>query len=66
MSYPDIPPMNLLNQLEPDVKEYLLNKVNRYYKEQREEEYKQKFNNILSSGQGFTYKSPDGKLRHII
>lgn len=66
MSYPEIPPMDLLNQLAPDVKEYLLNKVNRYYKEQREEEDKQALNNILSSGRGFTYKGPDGKLRHII
>lgn len=40
MSYPEISPVDLLNQLAPDVKEYLLNKVNRYYKEQREEEYK--------------------------
>lgn len=66
MSYPEIPPADLLNQLAPDVKEYLLNKVNRYYKEQREEEYKQGLNNILSSGRGFTYKGPDGKLKHII
>lgn len=66
MSYPEIPSMDLLNQLAPDVKEYLLNKVNRYYKEQREEEDIQGLNNILSSGRGFTYKGPDGKLRHLM
>lgn len=66
MSYPEIPPVDLLNQLAPDIKEYLLNKVNRYYKEQREEEDKQGLNNILSSGRGFTYKGPDGKLKHIV
>lgn len=66
MSYPEIPPVGLLNQLDSDVKEYLLNKVNHYYKEQREEEDKQRLDNILSSGRGFTYKGPDGKLRHLI
>lgn len=59
MNYPDIPPVELLNQLAPDVKEYYLNKANTYYREKREREAG--ILQLISSGKSFYYTDPTGK-----
>lgn len=73
MSYPDIPPLELLNQLAPDVKEYFLDKVNRYYRKQADEEIKEErkreVENFLRSTEDRTFTDAEGKtviIRHAM
>lgn len=61
MSYPDTPPVELLNQLAPDVKEYCLNKVNKYYRNKRDSETRANILHLISSGEPFYYTGPTGK-----
>lgn len=59
MNYPEIPPVELLSQLAPDVREYCLNKVNTYYRNKRDREVG--ISQWISSGRPFYYTSPTGK-----
>lgn len=61
MNYPEIPPVELLRQLAPDVREYCLNKVNTYYREERNKEYQKYISHLISSGRPFYYTGPTGK-----
>lgn len=62
MNYPDIPPLELLNQLAPNVKKYLLNKVNRYYEEEIKEEHRREVEDFISSSETHTFTDIDGKI----
>lgn len=59
MSYSEIPPVELLNQLAPDVRDYCLNKVNTYYRNKRDSETD--VLHWISSGKPYYYKDPTGK-----
>ena len=73
MNYPDIPPLELLNQLAPDVKEYFLDKASRYYRKQAEEEIKEErrreVENFLRSTETRTFTDTEGKvtiIKHVM
>lgn len=60
MSYPEIPPVELLSQLAPDVREYCLKKVNTYYRDKRN--FEEEIANLTSLSKPFYYKNPAGKI----
>lgn len=62
MSYPEMPPVELLNQLAPDVKDYFLNKVNNYYRYQQAIENRTDVLHSLSLGHSYYFRNPEGKI----